>query len=81
MTFRPRPNRTPKTLQRGGLPLGMQIYSGDLSFIETPGYTGVDFYTLDMEHSRVDVEMMEQCIRAADAASLTRWSGSQGDSR
>ena len=71
MTFRPIQNRILGVLEKGGVPLGMQIYTGDPSLVEILAYTGFDFYMLDMEHSRVNVETMEHCIRAADAAGIT----------
>jgi len=71
MSFRPKENRILTALAKGELPLGMQIYTGNPSLIEILAYTGFDFYMLDMEHSRVDVETMEHCIRAADAAGIT----------
>jgi 2-keto-3-deoxy-L-rhamnonate aldolase RhmA len=71
MTFRPRQNRILAALAKGEIPLGMQIYTGDPTMIEILAYTGFDFYMLDMEHSRVNIETMEHCIRAADAAGIT----------
>ena len=71
MTFRPRQNRILAALGKGEIPLGMQIYTGNPSMIEILAYTGFDFYMLDMEHSRVNVETMEHLIRAADAAGIT----------
>jgi len=71
MTFRPKTNRILAALQKGEIPLGMQIYTGEPSLIEIIAYTGFDFYMLDMEHSRVNVETMQHCIRAADAAGIT----------
>ena len=49
----------------------MQVYTGHPSLIEILAYTGFDFYMLDMEHSRINDETMEHCIRAADAAGIT----------
>jgi 4-hydroxy-2-oxoheptanedioate aldolase len=49
----------------------MQIYTGNPSLVEILAYTGFDFYMLDMEHSRVNPETVEHCIRAADAAGIT----------
>jgi len=49
----------------------MQIYTGNPSLIEILAYTGFDFYMLDIENYLVDVETMEPCIRAADAAGIT----------
>ncbi|MFC2070330.1 HpcH/HpaI aldolase/citrate lyase family protein [Chloroflexota bacterium] len=71
MTFRPKENRILAALEKGEVPLGMQVYTGNPSMIEILAYTGFDYYMLDMEHSRVNVETMEHCIRAADAAGIT----------
>jgi 2-keto-3-deoxy-L-rhamnonate aldolase RhmA len=71
MAFRLKQNRILTALKKGKIPLGMQVYTGNPSIIEILAYTGFDFYMLDMEHSRVNVETMEHCIRAADAAGIT----------
>ena len=71
MDFRPKENRILTALSKGDIPLGMQVYTGNPSIIEILAYTGFDFYMLDMEHSRVNPETMEHCIRAADAAGIT----------
>lgn len=71
MTFRHRENRVLASLNRGQTPMGMEIYTGDPSMIEIVAYAGFEFYMLDMEHSRVNLETMEHCIRAADAARIT----------
>jgi len=71
MAFVPKPNRILAALEKGEVPLGMLIYTGDPSLVEILGYTGFDFFVLDMEHCRVNVETMEHCIRAADAAGIT----------
>ena len=71
MHFKPRKNRILAELVKGKVPLGMQIYTGDPSFIEILALAGFDFYMLDMEHSRINIETMEHCMRAADAAGIT----------
>jgi 2-keto-3-deoxy-L-rhamnonate aldolase RhmA len=71
MAFRPKKNRILAALARGKIPLGMQVYTGNPGIIEILAYTGFDFYMLDMEHSRVNPETMDHCIRAADAAGIT----------
>jgi 2-keto-3-deoxy-L-rhamnonate aldolase RhmA len=71
MTFRPKPNRILEALKKGDIPLGMEINTGDTSLIEILAYTGFDFLMLDMEHSRLNIETMDHCIRAADAAGIT----------
>jgi 2-keto-3-deoxy-L-rhamnonate aldolase RhmA len=71
MTFRPRQNRILAALANGKVPIGMEMNTGNPSMIEILAYAGFDFYMLDMEHTRVNVETMEHCIRAADAAGIT----------
>jgi 2-keto-3-deoxy-L-rhamnonate aldolase RhmA len=71
MTFKPKENRILATLKKGEVPLGIQVSIPSPSVIEILAYTGFDFYMLDMEHTQVNVETMEHCIRAADAAGIT----------
>jgi 4-hydroxy-2-oxoheptanedioate aldolase len=71
MTFRPKPNRILECLKKGEIPLGMEVNTGNPGIIEILAYTGFDFYMLDMEHTRLNRETMEHCIRAADAAGIT----------
>jgi len=71
MTFRPKKNRVLACLEKGEVPVGMQISTGEPTFIEVLAYTGFDYYMLDMEHSRISAETMEHCIRAADASGIT----------
>ena len=71
MTFSPKQNRVLACLEKGEVPVGMQISTGEPAFIEILAYTGFDFYMLDMEHSRISTETMEHCIRAADASGIT----------
>ena len=47
----------------------MFTYSPEL--IEIVGYAGFDFVMIDMEHSRVNIETMVHCIRAAEVSGLT----------
>ena len=71
MTFKPKQNRILRALEKGEVPLGMQVYTGHPSLIEILAHTGFDFYMLDEEHSRINDETVEHCIRAADAAGIT----------
>lgn len=71
MTFMPKENRILASLSKGEVPLGMEIYTGDPSMVEISAYAGFEFYMLDMEHSRINLETIEHCIRAADAAGIT----------
>jgi 2-keto-3-deoxy-L-rhamnonate aldolase RhmA len=69
--FKPKQNRILAALKRGDIPLGMQMYTGASDLIEIVGYTGFDFVIIDMEHSRVNIETVVHCIRAAEASGLT----------
>jgi 2-keto-3-deoxy-L-rhamnonate aldolase RhmA len=69
--FRPRQNRILAALEKGDVPLGMQMYTHAADLIEIVGYTGFDFVIIDMEHCRINAETMEHCIRAAEASGLT----------
>jgi 2-keto-3-deoxy-L-rhamnonate aldolase RhmA len=69
--YRPRHNRILEALKKGEVPLGMEVNTGNPSLIEILAYTGFDFYMLDMEHTRLNPETMESCVRAADAAGIT----------
>jgi 2-keto-3-deoxy-L-rhamnonate aldolase RhmA len=69
--YRPRHNRILEALKKGDVPLGMEVNTGDPTIIEILAYTGFDFIMLDTEHSRLNPETVENCIRAADAAGMT----------
>lgn len=71
MNFRPKPNRILEALKKGEVPLGMEVNTGNPGLIEILAYAGLDFYMLDMEHTRLNRETMEHCVRAADAAGIT----------
>lgn len=71
MTFYPRPNKMLEAIKAGRVPLGVELYISNPSMIELLAYADIDFYMLDMEHTRVNVETMDHCIRAADAAGIT----------
>lgn len=71
MTFHPKRNRILDALKNGQVPLGVELYTYSPSIIELLAYADFDFYMLDMEHTRVNVETMDHCIRAADAAGIT----------
>jgi 2-keto-3-deoxy-L-rhamnonate aldolase RhmA len=73
MTYKPfiRPNKVLEALAKGETPLGMQMYTHSEELIEIVGYTGFDFVMIDMEHSRVNLETMVHCIRAAEVSGLT----------
>ena len=71
MTFYPVKNKILENLKNGKVSIGMELYTGSASLVEILGYTGFDFYMLDMEHAPVSIENMRHLIRAADAANLS----------
>lgn len=71
MSFKPKKNKVLSLLHENKVPLGMQIYTANPSMIEIISNTGFDFYMLCMEHTRINIETVEHCIRTADAANIT----------
>ena len=73
MSFKPflRPNKVLAAIERGEMPLGMQMYTHDPDLIEVVGYTGFDYVMIDMEHNRTNPETMVHLIRAAEVSGLT----------
>jgi 2-keto-3-deoxy-L-rhamnonate aldolase RhmA len=64
-------NRILVSLKNGGVPIGMQVSTASPAIIEVLAYTGFDYAMLDMEHTRIGLETMEHCVRAADASGIT----------
>lgn len=52
------------------VPLGMQCFTSDPSFIEVIGLAGYDFVMLDTEHAPNSPQAMEHLIRAAECGGL-----------
>ncbi|WP_100065616.1 HpcH/HpaI aldolase family protein [Miniphocaeibacter massiliensis] len=48
--------------------LGMFMKSSDPAFIEAAGYSGLDYLILDMEHGPVNIQKMQNNIRAAQVS-------------
>lgn len=71
MTFYPVENKILSNLRDGKTSIGMEVYTGSPSLVEILGYTGFDFYMLDMEHAPVSIEKMRHLIRAADSAGIS----------
>ncbi|NMW85680.1 hypothetical protein HKO22_08020 [Peptoniphilus sp. AGMB00490] len=71
MTFYPVENKILKNLKKGEISIGLELYTGSEALVEILGYTGFDFYMLDMEHAPVSIENMRHLIRAADAANIS----------
>ena len=71
MTFYPVENRILKNLKEDKASIGLELYTGSPALVEILGYTGFDFYMLDMEHAPVSIENMRHIIRAADAANIS----------
>jgi 2-keto-3-deoxy-L-rhamnonate aldolase RhmA len=58
-------------LERRGIVMGMQNFSGNPAFVEILGASGFDFVSLDMEHSATSWRELEEMARAADVHGLT----------
>jgi 2-keto-3-deoxy-L-rhamnonate aldolase RhmA len=71
MKVRPKKNHILEAMKKGKIPLGMEVNTGNPSIIEILALTGFDFYMLDMEHTRLNPDTVENCIRTADAAGIT----------
>lgn len=52
------------------VPLGMQCFTSDASFVEVIGLAGYDFVMLDTEHAPNSPHAMEHLIRAAECGGL-----------
>jgi 2-keto-3-deoxy-L-rhamnonate aldolase RhmA len=64
-------NRILASLEKGHVPIGMQISTASPAIIEILGYTGFDYAMIDMEHTGMGLETLAHCIRAADASGIT----------
>ena len=63
-------NRLLSLVDRGHLPLGIQMFSGSTALIEVLGQTGYDFVMIDLEHSLPNIGRIEEVIRIAELAGL-----------
>ena len=66
-----RQNRVKKVMREGRLALGSYVSFADPAVIEIIGLAGFDAAFIDMEHTSLDLNMVEQMIRAADLAGVT----------
>ncbi len=58
-------------LERRGILMGMQNFTGNPALVEILGASGFDFVSLDMEHSATSWRELEEMARAADVHGLT----------
>ncbi len=63
-------NRLLAMVEGNTVPLGMQCFTADHTFLEVLGRTGFDFVMLDTEHCGTNPRALEDSIRAADGAGL-----------
>jgi len=66
-----RQNRVKRVMREGNLALGSYVSFADPAVIEIIGLAGFDAAFIDMEHTSLDLNMVEQMIRAADLAGVT----------
>jgi len=57
-------------LNNGDYVMGPFMKTGDPAFVETAGYAGFDFAILDTEHGPVNIENMQNNVRAALIAGM-----------
>jgi 2-keto-3-deoxy-L-rhamnonate aldolase RhmA len=60
-----------KKLAKPGPLLGMQCFSGSPALVEIMGHAGLDWVSLDMEHSPWDFAQIEHLARAANASNIS----------
>lgn len=63
-------NRLRELFQSGRLVLGLVIHMPSTAMVDIAGYAGFDFIRLDLEHGAYDFQLMENMVRAAEAAQL-----------
>jgi 4-hydroxy-2-oxoheptanedioate aldolase len=64
-------NKMLAKLRNGEVVLGPFVYFMDPGVVELLGYVGFDFVLLDMEHSSMDLQNVENMIRAAEVSGTT----------
>lgn len=64
-------NRLREAMQAGRNVIGLFVSTPDPSIVEVLGYAGFDFAIMDMEHGPNDTVIVENLMRAADAAGMT----------
>jgi 4-hydroxy-2-oxoheptanedioate aldolase len=57
-----------KIMSKKGFVLGPFMKTSDPAFVEISGYAGFDFVILDMEHGSVQLQQMQNMIRAAEVS-------------
>jgi 2-keto-3-deoxy-L-rhamnonate aldolase RhmA len=65
-----RKNKIRVALSEGRIPIGIQCFSGNPSFIEIIGYAGFDFVMIDTEHACISNEQVETLCRVSDSVNL-----------
>jgi 4-hydroxy-2-oxoheptanedioate aldolase len=64
-------NRIKRILQENGYVIGTFISINAPSIVEVAGLSGLDFVIIDNEHSAIDIESVENLIRAAEVTGIT----------
>lgn len=66
-----RPNKMLAKLRADEVVFGTFVYIPDPAVVEMIGYAGLDFALIDMEHSSMDLETVENMVRAAEVSGTT----------
>lgn len=66
-----RENRVKRVIREGDLAIGAYVSFADPAVVEIIGLAGFDAAFIDMEHTAIDLSMVEDMIRAAELAGVT----------
>jgi len=69
--YKRQPNRIIENSKKGKPSFGMQMYMPELRIYEAIGWEGFDFVMIDMEHSRINYETLENIIRVCEMTGVT----------
>lgn len=64
-------NKIRERLEKGEIPLGLEVMLGSSRIVEIAGWSGFDYVQFDQEHTSFGLETIEDLIRAADATNMT----------
>ena len=66
-----RENRVKRVMREGKLAIGSYVSFADPAVVEIAGLAGFDAAFIDMEHTSIDLNMVEQMVRAAELVGIT----------
>ncbi|WP_066298444.1 HpcH/HpaI aldolase family protein [Bacillus sp. FJAT-29937] len=71
MGYKKQINKITKSIKEGVAPVGIFVFTRDVSVIEVIGDSGFDFIIIDAEHTRLNGETLEHQIMAAQLHDVT----------